>query len=92
LELEEDKWSVTRTGSFAFWEWSLDIIIKWMGVGPSTGLIVVVVKDKIAVFREPLCNAFAYKSCFTADLSFSRPIWLGVSDSVYYHLYSRQVA
>jgi len=66
--------------------------IKWMGVGRSTGLIVVVLKDKIALFHESLCNACAYKSCFTIDLSFSRPIWLGVSDRVYCHLYSRQVA
>jgi hypothetical protein len=56
-----------------------------MGVGPGTGLIVVVMKNKIAVFQNPLCNVCAYKSCFTTDLSFSRAIWLGVSDCVYCH-------
>jgi hypothetical protein len=56
-----------------------------MGVGPRTGLIVMMLEDKIAVFQESLRNVGAYKSFFTTTLSFSCLIWLGVSYSVHYH-------
>ena len=60
--------------------------------GPSTGVTVVLLKDKTAIFKEPLCNICANKLCFTTDLSVSRPILLGFSDGVYCHRTLKTVA
>jgi hypothetical protein len=85
LELEREKWShapVALLPGKGHWV----SIIRWMGVGPSTGVFVVVLKDKTAIFQESLlCNVCTNKSYFTTVFSFSRPIWLGVSGRIYCH-------
>ena len=85
MQLQTHKWSVHAPVALPSGNGHWVSIIRRMGVGSRTGLIVAVMKDKVVVFPESLRYVSAFNSCFTTDVNFSGFILLGVLDSVYCH-------